>query len=43
MSEDVRADLSHNPLVICAAWAAVGVPLLWGVVETLFKASLLFK
>ena len=43
MSENVQHDSSHNPLIVAAAWAAVGIPLLWGVVETLFKASLLFK
>jgi hypothetical protein len=43
MNEASQSDVSHNPLVIGAAWAAVGIPLLWGVIETLIKASLLFK
>ncbi len=43
MDEASQRDVSHNPLVIGAAWAAVGIPLLWGVIETLIKASLLFK
>ncbi len=36
-------DWSHNPAVIGFAWAAVGVPLLWGVLNTLIKAAALFR
>ena len=28
---------------LALAWLAVGIPLLWGVVETLRKASALFR
>jgi hypothetical protein len=31
-----------NAVKLTLAWLAVGVPLLWGVVETLRKASALF-
>jgi hypothetical protein len=33
---------SSNAVKLTLAWVAVGVPLLWGVVETLRKASALF-
>ncbi len=33
---------STNTIKLTLAWLAVGVPLLWGVVETLRKASALF-
>jgi predicted signal transduction protein with EAL and GGDEF domain len=33
---------STNALRLTLAWLAVGVPLLWGVVETLRKAMALF-
>ena len=36
-------DWSHNPAVIAFAWAAVGIPLLWGVLNTLIKAIALFR
>jgi len=36
-------DWSHNPAVIAFAWAAVGLPLLWGVLTTLMKALSLFR
>ncbi|HZW88122.1 MAG TPA: hypothetical protein VFF12_03510 [Myxococcaceae bacterium] len=35
-------DWSHNPAVIAFAWGAVGIPLLWGVLNTLIKAFALF-
>jgi hypothetical protein len=31
-----------SPMVLVLAWAAVGVPLLWGVLQTLRKALALF-
>ena len=34
---------SRNPAVVAFAWAAVGVPLLWGVLNTLIKAIALFR
>ena len=33
---------SRNTVKLTLAWLAVGVPLLWGVVETLRKAMALF-
>jgi hypothetical protein len=32
-----------NPAIVVLAWLAVGVPLLWGVFETLKKALALFR
>jgi hypothetical protein len=32
-----------NVLELVLAWLAVGVPLLWGVVQTLRKATALFR
>jgi len=34
---------SGKGLKLALAWLAVGVPLLWGVVETLRKAMALFR
>jgi hypothetical protein len=34
---------SNRPLLLAFAWLAVGVPLLWGVVETVKKALPLFR
>ena len=34
---------SSRAVELTLAWLAVGVPLLWGVVETLRKASALFR
>jgi hypothetical protein len=39
----VQKDLSHNPLLVGFAWAAVGLPLLWGVLNTLMKSIALFR
>jgi hypothetical protein len=33
---------ASNPLVLVLAWAAVGAPLLWGVLQTFKKALALF-
>jgi hypothetical protein len=33
---------ASNPMVLVLAWAAVGAPLLWGVLQTLRKALALF-
>jgi hypothetical protein len=41
-TEDRATKASHNPVVLFLAWAAVGVPLLWGVALTLKKALALF-
>jgi hypothetical protein len=34
---------SGNKLVLIAAWLAVGLPLLWGVAQTIKKALVLFR
>jgi len=36
-------DWSHNPAIVAFAWAGVGIPLLWGVLNTLLKALALFR
>jgi hypothetical protein len=42
-TEDARSGShSSNGLKLVLAWLAVGVPLLWGVVQTLRKATALF-
>jgi hypothetical protein len=33
---------AHETVMLALAWLAVGVPLLWGIVETLKKAMALF-
>ena len=38
-----RVGHGGNPIVIGAAWLAVGIPLVWGVALTLQKAVVLFK
>lgn len=38
-----KKDWSHSPPVVGFAWAAVGIPLLWGVLVTLLKAVALFR
>jgi hypothetical protein len=35
--------VSHNPVVLALAWAAVGLPLLWGVAQTIKKTLSLFS
>jgi len=34
---------STNPVIVILAWVAVGVPLLFGVLQTVTKAAALFK
>ncbi|WP_255516305.1 OFA family MFS transporter [Luteimonas suaedae] len=41
--EMVRIGRGGNPLLVAGAWAAVGLPLLWGVWITLDKALVLFR
>ncbi|MEZ0472512.1 OFA family MFS transporter [Luteimonas salinilitoris] len=41
--EMLRIGRGGNPLLVAAAWAAVGLPLLWGVWITLDKALVLFR
>jgi hypothetical protein len=36
-------DWSHSPVIVAFAWLAVGIPLLWGVLNTLIKATALFR
>jgi len=38
-----QKDWSHNPAIVAFAWLAVGVPLLWGVLNTLMKSAALFR
>ena len=42
-STSQEKDWSHNPGVIAFAWLAVGIPLLWGVLNTLMKSVALFR
>jgi len=42
-SVSTEKDWSHNPGVIAFAWLAVGIPLLWGVLNTLMKSVALFR
>lgn len=32
-----------SPLLVAAAWIAVGIPMLWGVMMTVKKAAQLFR
>lgn len=32
-----------SPVIVLAAWIAVGIPMLWGVLMTVKKAALLFR
>jgi hypothetical protein len=34
--------VSHNPVIVVLAWMAVGLPLLWGVAQTIRKTLTLF-
>jgi hypothetical protein len=34
---------SSNKVVVILAWLVVGLPLLWGVAQTMGKAALLFR
>ncbi len=36
-------DWSRNSAIVAFAWAAVGIPLLWGVLNTLLEALALFR
>jgi len=38
MSEDHERTATHNGLKLILAWGFVGIPLLWGVVQTLVNA-----
>jgi MFS family permease len=38
-----KAPVTSAPILVACAWALVGVPLLWGVYETLLAAMKLFK
>jgi hypothetical protein len=43
MAAEAQAPRSTSgPLVVALAWLAVGLPLLWGVAQTLKKALALF-
>jgi hypothetical protein len=43
MNAEKRSDNHKNAVKLVLAWALVGVPLLWGVWNTLMDALLLFK
>jgi len=40
---EIQKGAMVNALLVGAAWAAVGIPLLWGVIQTLLKAAALFR
>lgn len=42
MSDSDSAGRS-SPVAVALAWAAVSIPLAWGVYETIKKAALLFR
>jgi hypothetical protein len=42
MMEASTHDGAHGSLTLVLAWLAVGVPLLWGVAQTIHKAMALF-
>jgi hypothetical protein len=42
-TEATEEAVSHNPIVLALAWAAVGLPLLWGVAQTIRKTLSLFS
>jgi hypothetical protein len=43
MQAQAQAHSPHtSPFIVTLAWLAVGVPLLWGVVQTIAKAMVLF-
>ena len=41
--ERVMNDLGTQPFHVALAWIFVGIPLVWGVLQTLSNALLLFK
>jgi hypothetical protein len=42
MSNDDTTSAGTNPVILILAWLAVGLPLLWGVGQTVSKAAALF-
>jgi hypothetical protein len=40
---DTINEAHEKPAILVFAWLAVGIPLLWGVYETLVKAAQLFQ
>lgn len=41
---DVQGSTTRSsPLLLAAAWIAVGIPMLWGVMMTVKKAAQLFR
>jgi hypothetical protein len=42
-ASSVETHISHSRLIVALAWASVGLPLLWGVMQTLYKAAQLFR
>jgi hypothetical protein len=43
MADTRTAQKTSSSVTLALAWAAVGIPLLWGVEETLRKALALFR
>ena len=42
MTNTTPSTQSTSPLILVLAWLAVGLPLIWGIVQTLKKALALF-
>ena len=38
-----RSPRPSHPAMLALAWLAVGLPLLWGIAQTISKASALFR
>jgi hypothetical protein len=43
MTEPATAAKRSSPITIALAWLAVGIPLAWGVSQTIIKSLALFK
>lgn len=40
----MASEVKKNPsLVLILSWVIVGIPLVWGITQTLYKAMALFK
>lgn len=42
-TETTKQDGSSSPVILAMAWMAVGLPLLWGVAQTIKKTLALFS
>ena len=43
MTDTAETQSTSSPIILAFAWLAVGLPLAWGVYQTLVKVALLFK